>query len=52
MSERLEIAALSLRADRAAEEAQRLAADQEFIKRWCRMKRRAGVREEGMLDES
>ena len=52
ISERLEWAALYLRAHRALEEARKLAADQEFINHWYRMKRRVGVRQEGMLDES
>lgn len=37
---------------RAVEEAHKLAADQEFINQWYRMKRHVGVREEGMLDDS
>jgi hypothetical protein len=52
ISERLEMAALYLRAHRAVEEAHKLAADQEFINHWCRMKRHVGVREEGMLDDT
>ena len=52
ISERLEMAALYLRADRAVEEAHKLAADQEFINRWHGMKRHVGVRQEGMLDDS
>ena len=52
ISERLEMAAPYLRANRAAEEAHKLADDQEFINQWYRMKRRVGVREVGMLDDS
>jgi len=52
ISARLELAALYLRAHRAIEEAHKLGADQDFINRWYRMKRHAGVRQEGMLDDS
>jgi hypothetical protein len=46
------LAALYLRAHRALEEAQKLAADQEFINRWYGMKPHVGVRQEDMLDGS
>ena len=52
ISARLELAALYLRAHRAVEEAQKLAADQEFINRWFGMKRHVGVRQEDILDGS
>ena len=52
ISVRLELAALYLRAHRALEEAQKLAADQEFINRWYGMKPHVGVRQEDMLDGS
>jgi hypothetical protein len=48
---RVELAELNLRADRAIEQSCTLAADQEFIMRWCRMRRHPEARQESVLDD-
>jgi hypothetical protein len=51
ISIRQDIARLCERARRAREEAERLAADQQFIFSWCQMRPRSKVRPSPMLDE-